>query len=44
MFKLDFDCSNNQAKYEALSVGLNILADIGVQFVKIVGDSQLVTK
>lgn len=39
MFKLDFDCTNNQAKHEALIVGLNILTDMNVHFGKIKGDS-----
>lgn len=43
MFKLDFDCSNNQAEYEALIVALNILANMKVRFVKKKkGDFQLV--
>ena len=42
MCQLDFDCSNNQAEYEALIVGLNILTDMNVKFVKVKADSQLV--
>ena len=42
--KLDFKCSNNQAEYEALIIGLGILIELKVQFIKIFGDSQLVMK
>lgn len=37
MFKLDFDCSNNEIEYEALIVSLNILSDMSAQFIKIMG-------
>ena len=41
-FQLSFDCSNNQAEYEALIIGLEILKEMGVSTVEIKGDSLLV--
>ena len=43
-FTLDFECTNNQAEYEALIIGLEILQDLGAKEVLIIGDSQLVIK
>ena len=43
-FKLDFKCSNNQAEYEALIIGLKILMNFKVLTVIVIGDSQLVVK
>ena len=43
-FILDFKCTNNQAEYEALIIGLEILQDLGAKEVLIIGDSQLVIK
>ena len=43
-FILDFECTNNQAEYEALIIGLEILQDLRSKEVLILGDSQLVTK
>ncbi|XP_073037020.1 uncharacterized protein [Primulina eburnea] len=40
-FNLDFSCTNNQAEYEALVIGLEILRDLGAKDVLIIGDSQL---
>ena len=41
---MDFECTNNQAEYEALIIGLEILHDLGAKEVLIIGDSQLVIK
>ncbi|XP_062020999.1 uncharacterized protein LOC133737473 [Rosa rugosa] len=41
-FQLDFTCTNNQAEYEALIVGLEILQEMGARRVLVFGDSQLV--
>jgi hypothetical protein len=35
-------CTNNQAEYEALLIGLELLDYMGVKYVKVFGDSQLV--
>ncbi|GKV01604.1 hypothetical protein SLEP1_g14149 [Rubroshorea leprosula] len=43
-FQLDFKCTNNQAEYEALVIGLELLVELKVPSVEIVGDSQLVLK
>ncbi|OMO94091.1 reverse transcriptase [Corchorus capsularis] len=43
-FKLDFQCTNNQAEYEALILGLNTAKIIGVTELCIIGDSNLVVK
>ncbi|KAM2611462.1 hypothetical protein TB2_031535 [Malus domestica] len=40
--KLDFECTNNQAEYEALIVGLGILHDLRATRALILGDSKLV--
>ncbi|XP_070669004.1 uncharacterized protein [Malus domestica] len=40
--KLDFDCTNNQAEYEALVIGLSILHDLHAARVLVFGDSKLV--
>jgi ribonuclease HI len=37
-------CMNNQAKYEALLFGLELLNNLGVTHVKVFGDSQLVVQ
>ena len=41
-FNLAFKCTNNQAEYQALVIGLEILMELGAQEVHIIGDSQLV--
>ena len=41
-FRLDFECSNNQAEYEAPIIGLEILAEMEVSTIHIIGDSKLV--
>ena len=38
-FNLDFDCTNNQAEYEALVIGLEILQELRAGNVLIMGDS-----
>ena len=43
-FNLDFECTNNQAEYEALVIGLEILQELKAENVLIMGDSQLVLK
>ncbi|CAL2246400.1 unnamed protein product [Prunus armeniaca] len=40
-FQLDFQCTNNIAEYEALIIGLEMLVELGVQSVEILGDSML---
>ncbi|KAM1013559.1 hypothetical protein ACFX2C_043670 [Malus domestica] len=40
--KLDFDCTNNQAEYEALVIGLSVLHDLHAARVLVFGDSELV--
>ncbi|XP_043710581.1 uncharacterized protein LOC122659543 [Telopea speciosissima] len=42
-FQLCFPCTNNQAEYDALLIGLKLSA-IGVKNVEIIGNSQLVIK
>ncbi|GKV50000.1 hypothetical protein SLEP1_g56718 [Rubroshorea leprosula] len=43
-FQLDFNCTNNQAEYEALIIGLEMLVELKVSIVEVIGDSQLVLK
>ena len=43
-FNLAFKCTNNQAEYEALVIGLEILIELRAQEVHINGDSQLVLR
>ncbi|KAM1019003.1 hypothetical protein ACFX2C_040564 [Malus domestica] len=40
--KLDFNCTNNQAEYEALVIGLNVLYDLRATLVLVLGDFELV--
>ncbi|XP_070668799.1 uncharacterized protein [Malus domestica] len=40
--KLDFECTNNQAEYESLIVGLGILHDLRATRALVLGDSELV--
>ncbi|XP_024177908.1 uncharacterized protein LOC112183806 [Rosa chinensis] len=39
---LEFQCTNNQAKYEALIIGLEVLLELGVRDIQVRGDSLLV--
>jgi ribonuclease HI len=41
---LEYFCANNQAKYEAIMLGLQILSSIGVKHVEAFGDSLLLMK
>ena len=41
-FNLAFECTNNQAEYETLAIGLKILLELGAKDVRVIGDSQLV--
>ena len=41
-FNLTFECTNNQVKYEALVIGLEILLELGAKDVQVIGDSQLI--
>lgn len=43
-YKIYGSCSNSDAEYEALIVGLEIVLDLGVKRVEIRGDSELVVK
>ncbi|KAM1473746.1 hypothetical protein ACFX2I_029844 [Malus domestica] len=38
--KLDFDCTNNQAEYEALIIGLGLLHDLRATRALVLGDSE----
>ncbi|XP_026450754.1 uncharacterized protein LOC113350862 [Papaver somniferum] len=42
-FKLDFECSNNVAEYEALIPGLHMAEELNLGAIDIKGDSKLVT-
>lgn len=42
--RLKFKASNNEAKYEALIVGLKMAGSMGAQRLHIYSDSQLVVK
>ena len=43
-YKLHFPYSNNEAKYEALLVGLKAARRLGIKMLKVFGDSELVIK
>ena len=43
-YKLCFPCSNNEAEYEALLVGLKAAKMLGIKRLKIFGDSKLVIR
>jgi ribonuclease HI len=41
---LDYFCTNNQAEYEAIFLGRQILSSMGVKHVEALGDSLLVVQ
>jgi ribonuclease HI len=41
-FKFDFSCSNNAAEYEAYLAGLAIAYEMGIKYLQVIGDSNLV--
>jgi len=41
-YRLNFRCTNNMAKYEALLLGLKLITDLGATKVSILGDSDLI--
>jgi len=43
-YKLAFECSNNEAEYEALIAGLKILRKMNAKRILVYGDSELVIK
>jgi len=43
-YKFSFDCTNNEAKYEALMLAIQVLKSFQVKRVVIHGDSELVIK
>jgi ribonuclease HI len=42
--RLEYFCTNNQAKYEAILLGLQVLSSMGVKHVEAFGDSLLVVQ
>ena len=44
IYLLKHECSNNQIEYEALIVGLRILAPLRASVIQVMGDSQLVIR
>ena len=38
-YKLNFDCTNNMAEYEALFLGLEVLKNLGAKKISVFGDS-----
>ena len=43
-FKLEYEATNNVAEYEALLLGLKIAKSMGIQCLKVLGDSELVVR
>lgn len=43
-YKLDFQCSNNEAEYEAFILGMLATQELGIQRVKVRGDSNLIVQ
>ena len=42
IFQLDYECSNNQAKYEALIIRLKILISMKASIIEVIRESQSV--
>ena len=43
-YKLTFPCTNNEAEYEALILGLKVAKEKGIKKLRILGDSKLILK
>jgi len=43
-YKLNFNCTNNIAEYEALLLGLQLLKKLGAKNIVVQGDSELIIK
>lgn len=43
-YRISEKCSNNEAEYEALIVGLRLLKELVVSQIKVRGDSELIVK
>lgn len=43
-FKLEFSCTNNEAKYEALIIGLTTTLNMGILRLRVQGDLKLIIK
>ena len=43
-FKVEYEATNNVAKYEALLLGLQTARNMGIQSLKVMGDSKLVVR
>ena len=41
---MEFECANNIVEYEALVLGLKKAIDLKVEFLKVIGDSKVVTR
>lgn len=44
VYKLHFPCSDNEAKYKSLLVGLKVAKRIGIKKLKNIGDFELVLR
>lgn len=43
-YKLEFQCTNNVAKYEALVLGLKKAIDLKANYLKVIGDFEIITR